>query len=117
MAEADLDAVIRQTARAQTKAVMAAAKKRQAVWVARAAKAKDKDTKARLRHLAKSTILNATATAKRLQNSAENAADAYARAMKKAMDEPPPATESKKKSEQKSEQKSEKKPAKKKADA
>ncbi|WP_076863777.1 hypothetical protein [Bradyrhizobium mercantei] len=113
MAEADLDAVIRQTARAQTKAVMAAAKKRQAVWVARAAKAKDKETKARFRHLATSTILNATATAKRLQNSAENAADAYARAMKKAMEEPPPATESKKKSEKKSE----KKPAKKKAAA
>ncbi|MES5485496.1 hypothetical protein QMZ05_22335 [Bradyrhizobium sp. INPA03-11B] len=117
MAEADLDAVIRQTARAQTKAVMAAAKKRQAVWVARAAKAKDKETKARFRHLAKSTILNATATAKRLQNSAENAADAYARAMKKAMEELPPATESKKKSEQKSEKKPEKKPAKKKTNA
>ncbi|WGR94525.1 MULTISPECIES: hypothetical protein [unclassified Bradyrhizobium] len=101
MAEADLDAVIRQTARAQTKALMAAAKKRQAVWVARAAKAKDKDTKAHFRFMAKSTMLNATATAKRLQNSAENAADAYARAIKKAMEEPPPA----------------KKPAKKKEDA
>ncbi|MGF6312835.1 hypothetical protein ABIB82_006797 [Bradyrhizobium sp. i1.8.4] len=105
MAEADLDAVIRQTAKAQTKAVMAAAKKRQAVWIARAAKAKDKEIKARFRFLAKSTMLNATATAKRLQNSAENAADAYARAMKKAMEEPPPA------------KKSEKKPAKKKEDA
>jgi len=70
---------------------MAAAKKRQAVWVARAAKAKDKETKARFRFLAKSTMLNATTTAKRLQNSAENAADAYARAMKKAMEEPPSA--------------------------
>ncbi|QIG95994.1 MULTISPECIES: hypothetical protein [unclassified Bradyrhizobium] len=117
MAEADLDAVIRQTARAQTKAVMAAAKKRQAVWVARAAKAKDKETKARFRHLAKSTILNATATAKRLQNSAENAADAYARAMKKAMEEPAPAKKPEKKPENKSEAKSEKKPAKKKAAA
>ncbi|MHC2434481.1 hypothetical protein [Bradyrhizobium sp. USDA 4451] len=114
MAEADLDAVIRQTARAQTKAVMAAARKRQAVWVARAAKATDKDTKARFRHLAKSTILNATATAKRLQNSAENAADAYARAMKKAMEEPPPAKDPQKKSEQKPDKQSEKKPAKKK---
>ncbi|WP_426438036.1 hypothetical protein [Bradyrhizobium genosp. P] len=101
MAEADLDAVIRQTARTQTKALMAAAKKRQAVWVARAAKAKDKDTKARFRFMAKSTMLNAIATAKRLQNSADNAADAYARAMKKAMEEPPPV----------------KKPAKKTADA
>jgi hypothetical protein len=101
MAEADLDAVIRQTAKAQTKALMAAAKKRQAVWVARAAKAKDKDTKARCRFMAKSTMLNATAAAKRLQNSAENAADAYARAARKAMEEPPPV----------------KKPAKKKEDA
>jgi hypothetical protein len=100
MSEADLDAVIRQTAKAQTKAVMAAARKRQAVWVARAGKAKDKEAKARFRFLAKSTMLNASATAKRLQNSAENAADAYARAMKKAMEEPPPA----------------RKPAKKKAD-
>lgn len=90
MAEADLDAVIRQTARTQTKAVLSAARKRQAVWVARATKAKDKDAKARFRFLAKSTMLNATATAKRLQNSAENAADAYARAMKKAMEEPAP---------------------------
>lgn len=97
MAEADLDAVIRQTARAQTKAVMAAAKKRQAVWVARAAKARDKETKARFRFLAKSTMLNATATAKRLQNSAENAADAYARAMKRAMEEPPAKKPAKKK--------------------
>ncbi|GKQ55435.1 hypothetical protein [Bradyrhizobium sp. Ce-3] len=113
MAEADLDAVIRQTARAQTKAVMAAAKKRQAVWVARAAKAKDKETKARFRHLAKSTILNATATAKRLQNSAENAADAYARAMKRAMEEPPPAKEPQKTPDKPSA----KKPAKKKKDA
>jgi hypothetical protein len=97
MAEADLDAVIRQTARAQTKALMAAAKKRQAVWVARAAKAKDKETKARFRYLAKSTMLNAVATVKRLQNSAENAADAYARAMKKAIEEPPPVKPAKKK--------------------
>ena len=97
MAEADLDAVIRQTAKAQTKAVMAAAKKRRDVWVARAAKAKDKEAKARFRFLAKSTMENAGATAKRLQNSAENAADAYARAMKKAMEEPPPAKKAAKK--------------------
>ncbi|WP_066505165.1 hypothetical protein [Bradyrhizobium macuxiense] len=99
MAEADLDAVIRQTARAQTKALMAAAKKRQAVWTARAAKARDKDAKARFRFMAKSTMLNATATAKRLQNSAENAADAYARAIKKALEEPPPAKKPAKKTE------------------
>jgi hypothetical protein len=100
MAEADLDAVIRQTAKTQTKALMAAARKRQAGWVARAAKAKDKDDKARFRFMAKSTVLNATAAAKRLQNSAENAADAYARAMKKAMEEPPPAKKPAKKNDE-----------------
>jgi hypothetical protein len=99
MAEADLDAVIRQTVRTQTKALMAAARKRQGVWAARAAKAKDKDTKARFRFLAKCTMLNATATAKRLQNSAENAADAYARAMKRAMEEPMPVKKPAKKTE------------------
>jgi len=97
MAEADLDAVIRQTAKAQTRALMAAAKKRQAAWVARAAKAKDKDAKARFRFMAKSTLLNATAAARRLQNSADNAADAYGRAMKKAMEEPPAKRPAKKK--------------------
>ncbi|MBR0692288.1 hypothetical protein [Bradyrhizobium lablabi] len=97
MAEADLDAVIRQTAKAQTKSLMAAAKKRRAVWVARAAKAKDREAKARFRFMAKSTLLNATAAARRLQNSAENAADAYGRAMKKAMEEPPAKRPSKKK--------------------
>ena len=89
MAEADLNAVIRQTVKAQTKAVMAAAKKQQAQWTARAAKAKDKDAKARFKLIAKSTMLNATATAKRLQTSAENAADSYARAMKKALEDVP----------------------------
>jgi hypothetical protein len=90
MAEADLDVTIRQFAKAQQKSLIGAAKKRHAELMARAAKAKDKDAKARLKLIARSTMLNATATARRLQTSAENAADSYARAMKKALEEAPP---------------------------
>ena len=89
MAEADLDVTIRQIAKAQHKSLIGAARKRHAELMARAAKAKDKHAKARLKLIAKSTMLNATATAKRLQTSAENAADSYARAMKKALEEVP----------------------------
>jgi len=89
MAEADLDVTIRQIAKAQHKSLLGAAKKRHAELMARAAKAKDKDAKARFKLIARSTMPNATATAKRLQTSAENAADSYARAMKKALEEVP----------------------------
>ena len=43
MAEADLDVVIRQIAKAQSKSVMAAARKRHGQIMARAAKAKTKE--------------------------------------------------------------------------
>jgi ribosomal protein S21 len=89
MAEADLDAVIRHTAKQQNKTLMTAARKRHALYMARSAKAKDKEAKARYRLIAKNTMLHATATARRLQNSAANAADSYARAMKKAAEEMP----------------------------
>jgi hypothetical protein len=89
MAEADLDVVIRQLAKQQNKSLMAAAKKRHDQYMARSAKAKDKEAKARFKLIAKSTMLHAAATAKRLQNSAENAADSYARAIKKAAEEMP----------------------------
>ena len=88
MAEADLVAVIRQTAKAQGKAVMDAAKKRHGQLMAKAASTKDKEARARLKLMAKSTMEHVTATAKRLRNSAENAADSYARAMKKALEVP-----------------------------
>ena len=88
MAEADLEDVIRQTAKAQNKALMETAKKRHGRLMARAASARDKEAKARFKLMAKSTMLHATATAKRLRNSAENAADSYARAMKKALEAP-----------------------------
>ena len=48
---------------------------------------KDKDARARFKLLAQSTMMHATATARRLRNSAENAADSYARAMKKVLEE------------------------------
>ena len=87
MAEADLDVVIRHIARQQSKSVMSAAKKRRDQYMARAAKAKDKEAKQRFKLIAKSTMLHGAAAAKRLQNSAENAADSYARAVKKAAEE------------------------------
>jgi hypothetical protein len=87
MAEADLDLVIRQIARAQNKSLMAAIKKRRDQIMARAAKAKDKETRDQFRLIAKSTMLLGTAAAKRLQNSAENTADSYARAIRNAAEE------------------------------
>ena len=87
MAEADLDVVIRQTAKAQNKSLMAALKKRRAEIMARAAKAKDKGTRDQLRAMAKSTVELGSAAARRLQNSAEIAADAYARAIRNAAEE------------------------------
>ncbi len=87
MAEADLDAVIRQIAKAQNKSLLAAVKKRRDQIMARAAKAKDKAARDQLRLVAKSTMELGTAAAKRLQNSAEIAADAYARAIRYAAEE------------------------------
>jgi hypothetical protein len=88
MAEADLESVIRQTAKAQNKVLMEAAKKRHGQLMAKAASAKDKEAKARFKMLARSTMEHATATAKRLRNSSENAADSFSRAMKKALEVP-----------------------------
>ena len=87
MAEADLDIVIRQIAKAQNKNLLAAVKKRRDQIMARAAKAKDKETRDQFRLIAKSTMLLGTAAAKRLQNSAENTADSYARAIRNAVEE------------------------------
>jgi hypothetical protein len=87
MAEADLDVVIRQIAKTQTKSLMAAVKKRRDQIMARAAKAKDKETRDQFRLIAKSTMLLGTAAAKRLQNSAQNTADSYARAIRNAAEE------------------------------
>jgi len=98
MAEADLDVLIRHIAKKQNKSLMDAAKKRRDQYMARAAKAKDKEAKERYRLIAKSTMLYAAATVRRLQNSAANAADSYARAIKNAMLEQKPAKKPAKKS-------------------
>jgi hypothetical protein len=87
MAEADLDVVIRQIAKAQNKTLTAAVKKRREQIMARAAKARDKQARDRLRAMAKSTLELGEAAAKRLQNSAENTADSYARAIRHAAEE------------------------------
>ena len=87
MAEADLDTVIRQIAKAQHKGLMAAVRKRRDQIMARAAKARDKESRDQLRLIASHTVLLGTAAAKRLQNSAEIAADAYARAIRHAAEE------------------------------
>jgi hypothetical protein len=87
MAEADLDAVIRQLAKIQNKSLAAAIKMRRDQIMARAAKAKDKAARDQLRSIAKSTVELGTAAARRLHNSAEIAADAYARAIRYAAEE------------------------------
>jgi hypothetical protein len=116
MAETDLDTVIRQLAKAQNKSLMAAAKKRHAQYMAKAASAKDKEAKARFKLWAQSAMLHGTAAAKRLQNSADNAADSYARAIKNAAEEiaaMKPAKQVEKQPEKKAVKKAKKKAAKK----
>ncbi|WP_024509085.1 hypothetical protein [Bradyrhizobium sp. ARR65] len=87
MAEADLDIVIRSIAKKQIKTLTDAAKKRHARFMGMAAKAKDKESRDRYRHLARNTQQLAAAAARRLQITAENAADSYARSIKRAAEE------------------------------
>ena len=87
MAEADLDGVIRSVAKKQIKTLVAAAKKRHGRLIGQAAKAKDKDAKARLKDLAKSTLELAAAAARRLEITADNAADSYMRSMKRVLED------------------------------
>ena len=86
MADADLDVVIRQTAKLQNRTLMAAVKARRDRYLGLAAKAKDKAGKERFKQLAKDATEQGTAAAKRLQTSADNAADSYARSMRKAVE-------------------------------
>ena len=89
MADADLDAVIRQLAKQQNKALMAAAKSRRDRYTGLAAKAKDKEAKEKYRQLAREALLQGAAAARRLQISADNAADSYARSMRNAKEARP----------------------------
>ncbi len=120
MAEADLDVVIRQLAKSQTKSLTEAVKKRRDAFLALAAKTADKDKKARFKQLAKDAMLYGTAAARRLQTSADNAADSYARSMRNAAEaltakkpEAAPAKKSEKKPEAAPPKKPVKKPVKK----
>jgi hypothetical protein len=89
MAGADLDAVIRQLAKQQNKTLMAAAKSRRDRYVGLAAKAKDKEAKEKYRQLARESLSQGAAAARRLQISADNAADSYARSMRNALEAQP----------------------------
>jgi len=84
MAEADLDVVIRQTAKVQNKSLMAAIKTRRDQIMARAAKAKDRESRDQLRSMARSTMELGAAAARRRHNLAEIAADPYAGAIRHA---------------------------------
>lgn len=88
MADADLDVVIRQLARQLHTGLMTRAKERRDRLNGLAAKAKGKETGERFKMMAKATMEQATAAAKRLQMSADNVADSYARSMRLAASAP-----------------------------
>ncbi len=89
MADADLDVVIRQLAKQQSKHLTAAVKSRKAYYAGLVAKAKTPEAKDKYKHLANEAMLHGSAAAKRLQMSADNAADSYARSMRHAADNVP----------------------------
>jgi hypothetical protein len=80
--------VIRQLARQLHTGLMSRAKERRDRFNGLAAKAKGKETGDRFKMMAKATMEQATAAAKRLQMSADNVADSYARAMRIAASTP-----------------------------
>jgi len=86
MAGADIDVVIRQTAKQQNKTILAAIKARRDHFAGLAAKAKDAGSKERYKQAAKDVMEQGTAAARRLQISADNAADSFARSMRMAAD-------------------------------
>ena len=88
MADADLDVVIRQLARQLQTGLLTRAKERRDRFSGLAATAKGKETGARFKMMAKATMEQAIAAAKRLQMSADNVADSYARAMRLAASTP-----------------------------
>ena len=92
----DLDIVIRSMAKKQVKALTDAARRRHSRFMGMAAKAKDKQSRERYRHLARITLSLAVAATRRLQITAENTAYSYARSIKKAAEEYPAAKSGKK---------------------
>ena len=89
MADADLAVIIRQLAKQQYKALMAAAKCGCDRYIGLAAKAKDREAKEKYKHFAKNAMVQGAAAAKRLQIAADNAADSYARSMRNAAETQP----------------------------
>lgn len=89
MAEADLDVVIWLLAKRQNKDLMAAAKGRRDRFNGLAAKAKSREAREKYRQIARETMLQGAAAARRLQISADNAADSYARSMRQAAEAAP----------------------------
>src|ERR1700751_2217772 len=87
MAESDLDTLIRSVAKKQIKVLVDAARKRHGRLMGQAAKAKDKDAKARFKDLAKNTLELAAAAARRLEVTADNAADSYMRSITRFIEE------------------------------
>ncbi|WP_398469172.1 hypothetical protein [Tardiphaga sp.] len=84
MAGADIDVVIRQTAKQQNKTILAAIKARRDHFTGLAAKAKDAASKERYKQAARDVAEHGAAAARRLQVSADNAADSFARSMRMA---------------------------------
>jgi len=84
MAGADIDVVIRQTAKQQNKTILAAIKARRDHFTGLAAKAKDAASKERYKQAATDVAEHGAAAARRLQVSADNAADSFARSMRMA---------------------------------
>ncbi|WFU39306.1 hypothetical protein QA640_33835 [Bradyrhizobium sp. CB82] len=118
MADADLDGVIRQLARQLHTGLMTRAKERRDRLNGLAAKAKGKDARDRYKMMAKTTMEQATAAARRLQMSADNVADSYARSMRLAASAAAETVEKKQAAEKKPANEkpaAKKKPAKKKA--
>ncbi len=105
MADADLDVVIRQLARQLHTGLMTRARERRDRLNALAGKAKSRESADRFKMLAKATLEQATAAAKRLQMSADNVADSYARAMRVAASTPLAAKPVKKAKDEKPEKK------------
>jgi hypothetical protein len=87
MANADLDVIIRQLAKQQHKNLMSAIRTQRDRYAGLAAKSKDAAARQRYKQLAKHTLEEGAAAARRLQMSADNAADSYARAMRKAAED------------------------------
>jgi len=84
MADADLDVVIRQLAEAAEQGHPGRGKTPARSICQSAAKAKDSETKERYKQIARNTMMQGTAAAKRLQLAADKRGGSYARSIRNA---------------------------------